>query len=185
MSITRIEKRLSLKAQTLATLIAIASAVALPQIFHLLGKISGLGTALGEVFLPMHLPILAVGLLAGSWAGSIAGLLSPLLSFALTGMPTTAMLPFMMIELCAYGLVTGLMQNNKAPVLAKILTAQLAGRAIRAVALLIAAYGFESTAIPVSVIWSSIGTGLFGLALQWVLLPLFLYRVEHAMSHDD
>ena len=101
---TAARPRLSVKAQTLATLAAIVGAVVVPQIFHTLGAISGLGTALGETFLPMHLPIILVGLLAGPYAGAIAGLLGPLASFALSGMPGIAMLPFMMIELCAYGL---------------------------------------------------------------------------------
>ena len=42
--------RLSVKAQTLATVAAIAGAVLIPQVFHLIGAASGLGTALGEAF---------------------------------------------------------------------------------------------------------------------------------------
>ena len=38
-----------------------------------------------------------------------------LLSFALTGMPSAALLPFMMIELTVYGLVCGLLKNKKCP----------------------------------------------------------------------
>lgn len=87
---------LSFKAQTLATIAAIVGAVVVPQFFHMLGAISGLGTALGETFLPMHLPIILVGLLAGSYAGAIAGLLGPAASFALSGMPVVqfVLLPF-------------------------------------------------------------------------------------------
>lgn len=86
--------RLSLKVQVIATIAAIAGAVILPQVFHLLGAISGLGSALGETFLPMHFPIILVGLLAGPYAGAISGLFGPLLSFALSGMPGAYMLPF-------------------------------------------------------------------------------------------
>lgn len=49
--------KLSVKFQTLGALISIVAAVAVPQVLHLLGAASGIGTALGEVFLPMHLPI--------------------------------------------------------------------------------------------------------------------------------
>lgn len=42
--------RLSIKVQLLATIAAIAAAVAVPQLFHLFGAVSGLGTALGETF---------------------------------------------------------------------------------------------------------------------------------------
>ena len=171
--------RLSMKVQTIATLSAIVGAVAVPQIFHLLGVASGLGTALGEAFLPMHLPILLVGLLAGPYAGAISGLLGPLCSFALSGMPGAAMLPFMMIELCAYGLVAGLLRNIKLPTIGKVVAAQIAGRAMRAVAILLAVYAFGNGQVNVSTIWTSIATGLFGLVLQWALLPLIVYRVEN------
>ena len=178
------KQKLSVKAQSFAAVTAIAAAVALPQVFHLLGMLSGLGTALGETFLPMHLPILLVGLLAGPYAGAVAGFLSPLASFALTGMPTGAMLPFMMIELCVYGLTSGLMRNAKLPAIGKVLCAQVAGRAVRAGAILLAVYAFGSYAVPVAVIWKSISAGIFGLVLQWVLLPLLLYRIEHLTSHE-
>lgn len=65
---TTAKPRLSVKVQTLATIAAIIGAVVVPQIFHTLGAVSGLGTALGETFLPMHLPIILVGLLAGPYA---------------------------------------------------------------------------------------------------------------------
>ena len=176
--------RLSVKVQTLATLSAIVGAVAVPQIFHLLGAASGLGTALGEAFLPMHLPILLVGLLAGPYAGAISGLLGPLCSFALSGMPGAAMLPFMMIELCVYGLTAGLLRNAKLPTIGKVVVAQVAGRAVRAVAILLAVYAFGNSQIAVSTIWMSIASGLFGLALQWALLPLIVYRVENLKKNE-
>lgn len=126
---TSAKPKLSVKVQTLAALAAIVGAVAVPQIFHALGAVSGLGTSLGEAFLPMHLPIILAGLLAGPYAGAIAGLLGPLASFAVSGMPGIAMLPFMMIELCAYGLFAGLLRNVKLPTIAKVLAVQTAGRA--------------------------------------------------------
>ncbi len=171
--------RLSVKVQTIATLAAIVGAVAVPQVFHLLGAASGLGTSLGEAFLPMHLPIILVGLLAGPYAGAIAGLLGPLASFALSGMPGIVMLPFMMIELCGYGLAAGLLRNTKLPTFGKVVIAQIAGRAVRAVAILAAVYLLGNESVRVASIWTSIATGLFGIALQWVLLPLIVYRVEN------
>ena len=176
--------RLSFKVQTLASIAAILGAVIIPRIFHLLGAVSGLGTALGEAFLPMHLPIILVGLLAGPYAGAVSGLFGPLVSFALTVMPRAAMLPFMMIELCVYGLAAGLLRNVKMPVIAKVLIAQAAGRAVRAAAILLSVYAFGNNSIGVPVIWTSIVTGLFGLALQWALLPLIVYRVENLKKHE-
>ena len=176
--------RLSVKVQTFATIAAIAGAVIVPQIFHLLGAASGLGTTLGEAFLPMHLPIILVGLLAGPYAGAISGLLGPLTSYALTAMPGAAMLPFMMIELCVYGLTAGMLRNMKMPTIGKVAIAQVTGRAVRAAAIVLSVHAFGNTAIGVPVIWNSIVTGLFGLALQWALLPLIVYRVENLKKHE-
>lgn len=176
--------RLSVKTQTLATLAAIVGAVAVPQLFHVMGAVSGLGTALGETFLPMHLPIILVGLLAGPYAGAIAGFFGPLVSFALTAMPGAALLPFMMIELCAYGLFAGLLRDVKMPSIAKVLAVQVIGRALRAAAIAIAFYGIGSKAIPVSIIWTSIAVGVPGLVLQWCLIPLVDFRVNAIKKHE-
>ena len=120
--------KLSLGTKTAATLLAIVAAVVLPQLFHVIGAVSGQGTMLGVAFLPMHLPIIFVGLIAGPAVGAIAGAAAPLVSFLLSGMPMLAMLPLMMVELCAYGLVAGLLRGIKLPSLAKVVIAQLAGR---------------------------------------------------------
>lgn len=181
---TTAKPRLSIKAQTFATIAAIFCAVLVPQIFHALGAVSGLGTALGETFLPMHLPIILVGLLAGPYAGAIAGLLGPLASFAISGMPGRVMLPFMMIEICAYGLFAGLLRNAKIPTIAKVLIIQIAGRAVRAAAILLAVYAFGNENIRIATIWLSISTGIFGLVLQWALLPLIIYRAKDLKKHE-
>lgn len=185
-TVKKIEKpRLSVKVQTLASIAAIVGAVVIPQVFHLLGAFSGMGTALGEAFLPMHLPIILVGLLAGPYAGAISGLLGPLASFALSGMPGPAMLPFMMIELFAYGLVSGLLRNVKLPTILKVLIVQASGRMVRAAAILIAVYAFGNENISVALILTSIITGAFGLALQWALIPLAVYRIENIIKHEN
>lgn len=178
-------KRLSVKVQTFAAILSIAGAVALPQVFHGLGAISGLGTTPGEAFLPMHLPIILVGLLAGPYAGAVSGISAPLISFMLSGMPNAAMLPFMMIELCAYGLFAGILRGVKLPSLAKVIMVQAAGRAVRAAAILLAVYGFGSTAVPVAVIWKSILTGLPGIVLQWCLLPLIVFWIENRSKNEQ
>ena len=176
---TLVKPRLSVKTQIIATISAIVAAVAVPQLLHVMGAVSGLGTALGETFLPMHLPILLVGLLAGPYAGAIAGLLGPLASFGLSGMPALTMLPFMMIELCAYGLFAGLLRNVNMQTVAKVLGVQIAGRLVRAAAILAAVYAFGNTSVKVATIWMSSVTGVFGIALQLALIPLITYRVEN------
>ncbi|MCD7727191.1 MAG: ECF transporter S component [Ruminococcus sp.] len=184
-TLTANKPRLSIKAQVLYTIGAIIAAVALPQIFHLIGAASGAGTAPGETFLPMHLPIILVGLLAGPYVGAIAGLLGPVASFALSGMPTAVMLPFMMIELCIYGLSAGLLRNVKMPSLVKVLISQVAGRAVRALAIVVAIYLFNNTNVHVQTIWNSIVAGLPGLVIQWALIPLIAFRVDSIKKNEQ
>lgn len=172
------KKRLSVKAQILAALAAVTAAAALPQILHILGASTGLGSSLGEIFLPMHLPIMLVGLIAGPFAGAAAGLAAPLLSSLLTSMPAAGMLPFMMIELCVYGLAAGALGKANIPVVLKVLITQIAGRAVRAGAICLAIYAFGYDKISASVIRTSISVGLIGIALQLVLIPLIMYRLD-------
>lgn len=179
MTNTLSKPKLSVKTQTLAALVAIVAAVAVPQLFHYIGIVSGAGNIPGETFLPMHLPILCVGLLAGPYAGAAAGLLGPVASFALSGMPGIAMLPFMALELCMYGAITGALRNAKMPVLAKVLLAQIGGRAVRAVAIVFAVYVIGSNAVGVAVIWNSIIAGIPGLILQCTLIPLLIFWIEN------
>lgn len=174
----------TVKTKTLATIGAIIAAVALPQLLHIIGLVSNMGTALGETFLPMHIAILAAGLLGGGTVGFVSGALAPLISFALTGMPTVYMLPFMMIELAFYGLICGLLANKNMPTLAKLLIAQIGGRMVRAVFIVGAFYLLGSKIAP-SVIWTSIAAGLPGLILQWALIPLLIYYINTKSQNGE
>lgn len=174
----------AVQTQTIAVIAAIAAAVVFPQIFHVLGAVSGMTTALGETFLPMHLPILLTGLLAGPYAGGIAGLLAPAVSFALSGMPSAMMMPFMMLELCIYGLSAGILKRVQMPVIGKVVISQIAGRVVRTAAILLAVYVLGNDSIRVSAIWMSVATGAFGIVLQWTFLPLIVYRIENRVKHE-
>lgn len=178
------KKTVSIKAQALAGAGAAVCAVLLPQLFHVAGSLAGVGSALGEIFLPMHLPVLLIGLLAGPYAGVLAGVLSPLFSYLLTGMPNEAMLPFILLELALYGLCTGLFRQTKTPVILAVLTSQLIGRSVRAIAILVAV-SLLGSPLSLSVIRTSITKGAIGIALQLILLPLIMYRVEHGNAAKD
>lgn len=182
---TAVKNKLSVKTQMLATLTAIVGAVALPQIFHLLGIVSGLGSSLGEAFLPMHLPIILAGLLTGPYVGAVSGFITPLLSFSLTSMPSAVLLPFMMIELSMYGLFAGLLKNKDISSFSKVILTQIGGRTVRSVAILIAFYAFNSTALPFSIIWTSILKGLPGIILQWCLIPLFMFWINNRGKYEQ
>ncbi|MBQ3545141.1 MAG: ECF transporter S component [Lachnospiraceae bacterium] len=169
----------SIKTQTLATLLAIISAVVLPQIFHILGTVSGLGTIPGDVFLPMHLPIILVGFLAGPYAGAISGFLSPLVSFTLSGMPNIIILPFMMIELFAYGLSAGLIKNTKIPTIAKVFISQISGRVMFVLSILTSIYLLGNETISLVNVLNSLRGGIFGIIIQLLVFPLIIYRIEN------
>ena len=171
--------KLSLSTKAAATVLAIVAAVALPQLFHVIGAVSGQGTMLGVAFLPMHLPIIFVGLIAGPAVGAIAGAAAPLASFLLSGMPMLAML---MVELCAYGLVAGLLREVKLPSLAKVVIAQLAGRVVLTAATAIAVFAFGSSKAVAATWTSDLAAGLPGLALQWALIPLAAYWTESLIA---
>ena len=81
----------------------IALGLLMPQVFHMIG-----GQQAGGMFLPMHIPVLMAGLLLGPAYGTAVGVVTPLLSFLISGMPPLAKLPFMVIELAAYGFASGL-----------------------------------------------------------------------------
>ncbi|MDR2729226.1 MAG: hypothetical protein LBB56_08830 [Chitinispirillales bacterium] len=146
---------------------AVAASLVLPQLFHFAGMVSGLGAAPGAAFLPMQIPVFLAGFLAGPVAGIAAGILSPLVSHALAGMPATALLPVMTIELAGYGLIAGLLCNVKMPFIMKLIIAQIAGRVLRAAVLM----SFPA-------IWEITLAGIPGILLQWALIPLLMYRLE-------
>lgn len=171
--------KLSIKTQTIGGILAIIAAVAVPQLFHLVGRYCDMGTSLGETYLPMHLPIILAGLLVGPYAAGIAGILGPVFSYLMSGMPSIVMLPFMMIELFAYGASAGLLRNVKMPTILKVLISQISGRLLRGAAILIGFYGLHSMVKP-AIIYKSIATGLFGIILQLVLIPLVVYRIKEA-----
>lgn len=174
--------KLSLSIKAAATVLAIVAAVALPQLFHVIGAVSGQGTMLGVAFLPMHLPIIFVGLIAGPAAGAIAGAAAPLASFLLSGMPMLAMLPLMMVELFAYGLVAGLLREVKLLSLVKVVIVQLAGRVVLTAATAIAVFAFGSSKTVAATWTSDLAAGLPGLALQWALIPLAAYWTESLIA---
>ncbi|MCQ2450288.1 MAG: ECF transporter S component, partial [Clostridia bacterium] len=70
------------------------------------------------------------------------------------------------------------LRTVKMPVFCKVLIAQIAGRAVRAVALCIAVFGFQYNKLPLAILWKSIPAGIFGLCLQWILIPLMIYRID-------
>lgn len=167
----------------------VALAVILPQLAHL-----AIGPEAGILLLPMYLPVLLGGCILGARWGVCIGLLSPAVSFALTSalgspMPTSARLPFMMAELVVFAAVSGLFSGKLAshPALAfpAVILAQLSGRGV----FLALVYCLRSlTPLTTTAVWQQMKTGLFGLALQAVVVPvtvILLCRLTARDEHHD
>ncbi len=185
MNTTNVINRKAITAKSLTIAAAIATAVLLPQLFHAIGAISGTGAALGSALLPMHIPVLLAGYLGGPFAGLIAGVSSPLVSCLLTGMPAEALLPFMVIELGLYGLVSGMLSRTRLHAFVQLLLTQIAGRAARALAVLAAIYLFGNHQLGMSSVYTFITAGLFGILLQWALIPLLGERMKGFMKQYE
>ena len=163
----------------------------LPQAFHVFGNLPG------TVFLPMHIPAMAAGFLLGPLAGLITGILSPLLSCLITvgTMPIPIKMPFMMFEIGTYGVVCGvlyrLFAHFRLPVLVKsvftVLGAQIAGRLVNLLCTLFAVKILGITAKPVSLAAAiaSIGTGVPGIVIQLVFLPMLMLTLTPIRKHKN
>jgi len=173
----------SIKIQSLATIVAIIAAVIVPQFFHWLGSVSGSGTAPGVAFSPMHLPIIIVGFLAGPAVGGIAGLLGPVAAHYISGMPPATQLPFMMVELFGYGFAAGLLSYIKMNLTVKTFLAMIAGRFLRMIACSFAFYVLGNSKMTPLGIWRSIPASLPGIVLQIVLIPLVVFWVENKSNN--
>ena len=119
----------------------------------------------------MHIPVLAAGLLCGPMCGIAVGVLSPLLSALITGMPPMAKLPFMVIELIAYGLVSGLCAKKRLNIYLSLIVTQVAGRLAYALALLCGMYVLHLNVPPVTAVWTAVVAGVPGIVVQLLLIP--------------
>ncbi|HJB26091.1 MAG TPA: ECF transporter S component [Firmicutes bacterium] len=154
--------------------LCLALGILLPQVFHAFGA--------GSTFLPMHIPVLLCGFLCGWQYGALCGLVVPLLSSLFTGMPPifpTA--PAMMLELCAYGLLTGLFYRRvKWNIYFSLISAMLAGRIVSGIAnaafmgIAGKAYGFSAF------LTASFVTAVPGIIIQLVAVPLIVICLEKA-----
>lgn len=151
-------------------------AVLLPIGFHAFG----LG---GRLFLPMHIPVLLAGLLVGPYCGLLVGLLAPSLSFMLTGMPPTYAVPLMSLELPMYGWVAGMAYYRlNLNIYVALIAAMIVGRLMFGLGLLILGTLMELP-YTAAVFFSSGGaivTGLPGIAVQIIIIPIILAAVKRS-----
>ena len=177
-------KKITYKSLVSAGLIVLA--VVLPQLVHL-----ALGQPGGVKWLPMYLPVLIGGCLLGAKWGLITGILSPFVSFIITSaignpMPAFARLPFMIAELAAFALVSGLFSKkilkNGLWAFPAVIAAQIAGRALF---LLLIAVTQRFTSFTVPMIWNQIKAGLPGLLIQAIIVPVIIIILRKILIKDN
>ncbi|MDO4815262.1 MAG: ECF transporter S component [Bacillota bacterium] len=163
--------------KSIITAICIALCVVLPLAFHSVPNA-------GSIFCPMHIPVLLCGLICGGPLGLLCGLAGPLLSSLMTGMPPAAILPAMMVELAAYGLLAGLIMklvrtgSAYADLYISLAAAMLGGRILSGIAkALIFAKGTMSMSV-----WASsyFVTSLPGIIIQLAIIPSLVFTLMKA-----
>ena len=183
-------KKIAVKTKiTIKTLIStalIAASVILPQLVHLV-----VGSKGGMLLLPMYLPVIIGGCILGYKWGIMIGVLSPLTSYLLTlgggvPMPALTRLPFMVVELAVFGLISGLMSSKiaKNPILAfpAVLTTQVVGRLVF---ILTVAVFSNYTVLNVDFVYGQIITGLVGIVVQAILVPLIIILLSKACKISE
>jgi len=170
----------------LFTIAFVALGVAVPWGFHQFHLA-------GATFLPMHLFVLAAGLAFGWRAGLITGLLTPLASFSVSGMPPLAILPQVMVEIAAYGLIAGLLSEKlKLGTIKSLLGAMVGGR-LALLVFLMAAYLINrqsfsplgTEASPFASLWATISLSWPGILLQLVILPFAFWLASRSINKQQ
>lgn len=155
-----------------------AIGVVLPSLFHIFGWS-------GIMLLPMHIPVLLCGFICGWEYGGLCGIIVPLLCSLLTGMPPlfptgTAM----MVELCAYGVLSGLLYK-KFNVYVSLLGAMVGGRVINGLVSTVL-YGIAGKPYAFATFISgAFVTVLPGIIIQIVLIPALVLTLTKAGLIDD
>lgn len=157
----------------------IAVGLVLPQLFHLIG-----GTAAGTTMLPMHIPVLLAGLLLGPAMGISVGVILPFVSSILLAMPPALRLPFMMVELFTYGFTSGFLMKKTDNVWLSLIIAQICGRIAYGLALVLAIYVIQIPAPALTAFLPGIISGLPGLVVQWLLIPILVHVFKGRIKLD-
>jgi len=159
--------------QITLTAFFIALGVIIPFVFHQIALA-------GRVFLPMHIPVLLAGIFVGPLSGMFVGLSCPVISFFLTGMPPPYAVPLMSLELAAYGISIGIIIKLVKSTILALLFSMIVGRLAFALGLFIFGLFLALPYGPKEYIKISVITGLPGIILQLILIPLLVISFHRA-----
>ncbi len=152
--------------------------ITLPRIFHVLA-----GSNAGATFLPMHIAVLIAALTFGITSSTIVAGSSVIVSYLLTGMPSLARLPYMLIELVIYAILLSIC-NKKMNAYVSLVITMILGRILYAGVLAVAIYGFGLSTYGSSVIQSLV-VGLPGIILQLALVPVVAKAIKKGVKLEQ
>ncbi len=146
----------------------------LPTFFHMFGA--------GTVMLPMHIPVLLCGLVCGMPYGAACGIILPLLSSAVTGMPPIFPTGLSMsLELCAYGLMCGLLYRRLGlNIYVSLVGSMLAGRVVKGIASAVLLGMANKPYGLVAFLTESFVVALPGIIIQIIFVPLIVMALQRA-----
>lgn len=151
--------------------------ITLPRIFHVLA-----GSNAGATFLPMHIAVLIAALTFGITSSTVVAGSSIIFSYLLTGMPSLARLPYMLIELVIYAILLSVCNKKFNSYVSLIITIIL-GRVLYAGVLAVAIHGLGLPTYGISVI-ESIKVGLPGMILQLAFVPVIAKAIKKGVKLD-
>lgn len=152
--------------------------ITLPRIFHVL-----VGSTAGATFLPMHIAILIASLVFGIRSGSVVAGSSVIFSYLLTGMPSLARLPYMLIELLIYAILLGVF-NKRFNSYISLISTMLIGRLLYAGVLFISGNLLGLQLYGISVMESA-KVGILGIILQLICVPFIAYVMKKCLKQND
>lgn len=181
------------KNDTLYRMIVTAVLLALGLILPFL---TGQLQAFGKLLSPLHIPVLICGMTCG-WAwGGLLGAVLPVLRMALFGMPAAPMAYPMVFELCAYGVLTGVVYpylrrelcgkrgvNRIVVMLSSLGIAMVAGRIVGGAAKALLLMGGAIPGVPLT--FAAFVTSYFvdtavGAAVHLIVVPAVVLALEKA-----
>lgn len=141
------------------------------------------GASSGATFLPMHICVLISALVFGCVSSSIVAGSSIIFSYLLTGMPSLARLPYMLIELLIYAVLLSVF-NKKFNSYVSLIATIVLGRIIYAGVLFAAVniLGFASYGISVI---ESVKMGIPGIVLQLLFVPIIAKGIKEGIKLNN
>ena len=156
----------------------------------LLPFVGGQNPSINSIFCPMHIPIFLCGFICGWKWGLAVGFTAPLLRSVTFGFPVFYPIAVSMaFELCAYGVVCGLMHmllpKKKTFIYISLISAMIVGRIFRAIATLVCTElvgnNFAFKAFFTGVIIKSVP----GMIAHIIIVPIAVILIEKLLKKQE